>query len=276
MVAGDVPAGLSLCRAAGWNQTRREWELFLQLSPDGCKVAVDDNGEVVGNVATVRYEDHFSWIGMVLVDPVMQRQGIGIQLLRESIQILSNESTVKLDATPAGRNIYLQLDFGDEYRLSRMQLKRGHLTGQSASSACLIQRNDLVSIHEKDRQVFGADRRRILQWLFEGGKQFAFQIESQGNVQAYCFGRTGHDFVQIGPIISDTTNNAIALVSAALRNSNGSPIVLDVLHHSPEWVDWLTSIGFEEQRPLIRMCRGTNSHPGIPELQYAILGPELG
>src|SRR5688500_8130194 len=96
MVEGDVPAGLYLCRAAGWNQTADDWELFLKLSPDGCRVAVDDRGKVRGTVATVRYEDRFSWIGMVLVDPAMQRQGIGIQLLRESLQVLSEEETIKL------------------------------------------------------------------------------------------------------------------------------------------------------------------------------------
>ena len=124
MVDGDVPAGLSLCRAAGWNQTVEDWELFLKLSPEGCRVAVDEGGQVMGTVTTVRYEDRFSWIGMVLVDPMRQRQGIGIQLLRESLQVLCEDDTVKLDATPAGRHIYLQLDFTDEYFLSRMEIPR--------------------------------------------------------------------------------------------------------------------------------------------------------
>ncbi len=88
-------------------------------------MAVDEEGKVAGTVATVRYEDHFSWIGMVLVDPARKRQGIGIQLLREALQILSGEETVKLDATPEGRQIYLQLDFVDEYPLTRMQVGRG-------------------------------------------------------------------------------------------------------------------------------------------------------
>src|SRR5690606_6327999 len=108
MVSGDIPAGLSLCRAAGWNQTAEDWNLFLKLSPKGCCVAVDDEGQVRGTVTTVRYEDHFSWIGMVLVDPSHQRRGIGIQLLREALHVLGDEGTIKLDATPAGRTVYVQ------------------------------------------------------------------------------------------------------------------------------------------------------------------------
>lgn len=276
MVAGDLPAGLSLCRSAGWNQTRRDWELFLSISPEGCRVAVDDEGEVVGTVATVRYEDHFSWIGMVLVAPDRQRQGIGIQLLRESLQILCLENTVKLDATPAGRQIYVQLDFVDEYPISRMQLIHGTTADLPSSRARLIQRPDVSAIIEMDNKVFGANRKRVLQWLLDGGKQFAFVVQDDRGVQGYCFGRTGFNYTQIGPVIAHDLSTAKDLVSAALRNCKNTAVVLDALHHTPAWIQWLSSIGFEEQRPLIRMYRGSNQFPGIPEKQFAILGPELG
>src|SRR6267142_1280393 len=120
MKAGDIAAGLSLCGYYGWNQLARDWELFLRMSPEGCCVGADEEGKVVGTVTTLRYQDHFSWIGMVLVDPARQRQGIGGQLLQESLHILRNEKIVKLDATPEGRVVYLKLNFVDEYRLSRM------------------------------------------------------------------------------------------------------------------------------------------------------------
>lgn len=276
MVAGDLPAGLSLSRSAGWNQTRRDWELFLNMSPEGCRVAVDDEGEVVGTVATIRYDNHFSWIGMVLVSPSCQRQGIGIQLLRESLQILSAEDTVKLDATPAGRKIYLQLDFADEYPIARMQLARASATNLPPGNARLVQKPDLSAILEMDLQVFGATRKRILQWVLDGGKQFAFILQNERGIQGYCFGRTGFSFIQLGPVIANDLATAKDLLSAALRNCKDTPVVVDVLLHTPEWVQWLSSIGFQEQRPLIRMYRGSNQYPGTPKKQFAIMGPELG
>src|SRR5690349_11093844 len=123
MVKADIDAGLILCRSAGWNQLENDWKIFLELSPDGNRVAVDENGKVVGTVTTISYEDHFSWIGMVLVDPEKKRQGIGTQLLLEALRVLVNMDTIKLDATPAGREVYLKLGFVDEYMLSRMVLK---------------------------------------------------------------------------------------------------------------------------------------------------------
>lgn len=119
MESGDISAGLHLCRAHGWNQLSSDLELFLQLSPDGCRVAVEE-AKIVGTVTTVSYESRFSWIGMVLVDPAYQRKGIGRQLLLEALDILKQEETIKLDATPAGREVYIKLGFVDEYPLSRM------------------------------------------------------------------------------------------------------------------------------------------------------------
>jgi len=277
MTAGDIPAGLSLCRAAGWNQISRDWELFLQLSPEGCRVAMaEDEMKVVGTATTVQYEDHFSWIGMVLVDPDRHRQGIGSQLLRESLQVLKDVETVKLDATPAGRQVYLQLDFVDEYEISRMALKNISPATLPDSTARPIRADDLPALLAFDKKVFGANRLPVLEWLLAGGSAYAFLLENHEGIRGYCFGRPGHNFTHIGPVVSHDPEAARELVSAALRHCSGPAVVLDALLHTREWMQWLLSIGFQEQRPLIRMYRGTNAHPGIPEKQFAILGPEFG
>lgn len=276
MVDGDVPAGLALCRAAGWNQTIEDWDLFLKLSPKGCCVAVDDEGQVRGTAATVRYEDHFSWIGMVLVDPIFQRQGIGIQLLREALHILYDEDTVKLDATPAGRHIYLQLDFIDEYRISRMA--HPGVSGHSMPDSPVrpVKENDLGRIVEFDQEVFGANRERLLKSILRRNQRLAFIAEDNDRISGYCFGRTGYELTHIGPVIAKDFASARNVVSAALNSAAGRAVCIDILHHSREWTDWLLSMGFSEQRPLIRMYRGNNLHPGLPEKQFAILGPEFG
>ena len=105
MSTADIDAGLRLCRASHWNQTARDWELFLKLSPHGCRVAVKD-GLVIGTVTTVRYEERFSWIGMVLVDPAERGQGIGSLLMSEAMDVLNDIPSIRLDATPAGHKVY--------------------------------------------------------------------------------------------------------------------------------------------------------------------------
>ncbi len=274
MKTEDIPAGLALCRAAGWNQLAREWELFLHLSPDGCLVATKE-GRVVGTAATIRYQHFFSWIGMVLVDPGCRRQGVGMQLLKEALQVLHNEQTIKLDATPAGREVYLKLDFVDEYSLSRM-VSNDTVKKWNASNVRLLNKKDLPAVAEFDSDVFGANRQLLLEWMQEGAPQFAFVMEEKNVVQGYCLGRHGYNFMHIGPVIAKKVSIAKGLVSAALNNCIGKAVILDITHFDPEWKDWLISIGFTEQRPLIRMYRGSNNFSSLPEKQFAILGPEFG
>ena len=263
----DIDAGLGLCRSAGWNQLENDWKLFLELNPHGSRVAIDENGKIIGTVTTIIYEDHFSWVGMVLVDPSRKRQGIGTQLLHEALEILALQETIKLDATPAGREVYLKLGFRDEYTLCRMMAM--HIAELPGCNVAATTQNDLPRIFQKDRAVFGASRIELLQRLFKKFPEFSYAGSG-----SYSFGRRGYNYTQIGPVIANSLNDAMEVTSAALKNTD-SPVILDVLHGSP-FYEWLISIGFTEQRKLIRMYRGINSYPGIPENQFAILGPEFG
>jgi GNAT superfamily N-acetyltransferase len=276
METKDIPDGLSLCRAAGWNQRSADWELFLKINKEGCRVALDDGGKVVGTVTTVRYEDHFSWIGMVLVDPARRREGIGIQLLNEAISIVGGQTAIKLDATPAGREIYLKLDFQDEYPLSRLHCGAVKAASLIRSSARLMTSNDIPILLQVDEEVFGAKRSEVIESAANGAPQYAVVMEDLTGIKGYCLGRYGHHYTQIGPLIADDWMTAKHLISAALINCIDQPVIIDVPGHSREWLEWLGHVGFIEQRPFIRMFLGTNSWPGKPEKQFAILGPEFG
>lgn len=290
MRRADIAAGLGLCRASRWNQLSRDWEFFLQFSPHGCRVAVKDD-QVIGTVTTVSYQDRddragdkegagqnrFSWVGMVMVDSRERRRGIGSQLLREALEILGAQATVRLDATPAGREVYLKLDFVDEYRLSRMEtIVANRIEVGEENLARPMTEADLPQVFEVDYQAFGADRGALLKWLFDGSPEYSWLITQDGEVAGYTFGRQGFNFEHLGPVIAKSADLAKQLVTACLSNQAGRALILDASHQDPEWIRWLESIGFREQRPFIRMFRGENRYPGTPEMQFAILGPEFG
>jgi GNAT superfamily N-acetyltransferase len=284
----DIEAGLRLCRSARWNQTSRDWEMFLKLNPAGCRVAVKDE-TVIGTVTTVRYEDRFSWIGMVLVDPAERGQGIGTRLISEALDVLKDMPSIKLDATPAGCEVYRKLNFVDEYRLSRME-KAAPCDGlmQPGNPARPMTKGDLPAIAIFDRQVFGAERRMILEWMFDGAPEYAWVIEQEGQegqegrgeqggqVAGYTFGRHGFNFEHLGPVVAHDQQTARRLVEACVRRQADRKFILDASHYEPDWRVWLESIGFREQRPFIRMFYRDNPHPGLPPKQFGILGPEFG
>lgn len=275
MTVEDIPAGLALCRTARWNQLQREWELFLTLSPTACRVAIKDN-RVVGTVTTVSYQQSVSWIGMVLVDPTERRQGIGTKLLNEALDVLKAQSLVGLDATPAGREVYLKLGFTDECRLSRMETVVAGFKPDQNNPARPLTEADWPQVFALDKQTFGVDRSSMLEWMFAGAPEFARLVERDARIVGFAFGRHGFNFEHIGPVVAEDVQSAKQLVSACLVGQAGKPFIIDAAHQEAEWLRWLESVGFKEQRPFIRMFRGGATRPGAPEKQFAILGPEFG
>lgn len=233
--------------------------------------------QVIGTVTTVSYQKLFSWIGMVLVDPAERQQGIGTRLLNEALSILQNQPLVGLDATPAGREVYLKLGFTDECRLSRMEMVVADSfgRGENNSSRRMIEA-DWPQVLDLDKQVFGADRSLILKWVRDGAPDLARVVERHGCVVGFSFGRHGFNFDHIGPVIAEDAPTAIQLASACLAERRGKSCVIDAAHHNEEWLGWLNACGFKEQRPFIRMFCGDATRPGIPQKQFAILGPEFG
>jgi len=291
LTADDIPAGLRLCRIAGWNQLAADWELFLHLSPRGCRAAVQD-GEVVGTVTTVNYENRFAWVGMVLVDPETRGQGVGTRLLQEALSILRGLPSIRLDATPQGRPVYQRLGFEDEYELCRMQLAETIAAGLPRSSAANspsslsqsevrsirpMRAEDLVTVAEADRRIFGADRREVLRWALEQSPEYAWIATGPAGLEGYCLGRHGFNFDQIGPIHSQRELVSQRLVTASLSSVKpGTRVIVDPLLHSPSWLDRLRQAGFVHQRPFTRMALRENRHPGFPGEMWTMFGPEFG
>ena len=274
MEKADLPAALQLCRLAHWNQLARDWELFLNVSPDGCWVATK-NGVVIGSVATVKYQEKFCWIGMVLVNPAERGQGIGTQLLQQALTFLKEFETVKLDATPVGREVYVKLGFVDEYPLKRLQTKVSDQFLIETSARPMTEK-DLAAVGDFDEKIFGASRRELLQWMFDGAREYSWLIEYDQAIKGFCLGRHGANFEHLGPIVAVDEAHARQLVSACLRNHIGREFILDSLSHHSNWTDWLHEIGFVAQRPFMRMVCGNNQAGENSSLQFAIAGPEFG
>ena len=272
----DIQAGLRLCRLAHWNQLAADWELFLTLSPQGCRAAVSDD-QVVGTVTTVNFQDCFAWVGMVLVDPGYRGHGIGTRLLTLSVEILEGVPAVRLDATPQGKPVYERMGFVAEYELSRMQIELTSDSGVPSSVRTIpLGYQDLEKVLEMDQQVFGADRGPLLDWALARAPEYAWVVKGDSGVEGYCFGRHGYAFEQIGPVVAHQQEVAEQLVVSCLRGNAGKKFILDPPCFSADWLQWLSQVGFLHQRPFTRMCFGEIRHPGIPQKQWAIFGPEVG
>ena len=130
--------------------------------------------------------------------------------------------------------------------------------------------SDLPAVLRRDREVFGADRSRLLASLFQRSPECAW-IAGDG----YSFGRPGYLYHQLGPVVAPDRDTARALVSHCCSAVLGRRLAIDPPQLDPQWLEWLKSVGFEEERPFVRMFRRGDTPPGDLARQYAITGPEF-
>lgn len=268
----DVPAGLHLSSAAGWNQTAEDWAIFIR---HGTVFGLrDPEGALVATAATLPYAE-FGYVAMVLVSPVWRKRGLATGLVETAIRSLRGRGLVPvLDATPAGAVVYGRLGFKRIFDLCRWELvTTSGAPRQKASEpaagpdylACLD------ALTQLDAGAFGCERRFLLEDFLQRPKTRAFTLGDRG----FLLARRGHCAMQLGPLVAQTQADALRLLETSL-GSFGGPLFLDVREQCTDIAMWLESRGFRRQRPFQRMAFGRTQAFGDPRRLMVATGPEFG
>jgi GNAT superfamily N-acetyltransferase len=278
MTPGDIPYGMKLKSLAGWNQLEADWKMLLDAGGENFVASLD--GDDAGIAVSLPYQDHFTWIAMVLVDPGARRKGVGKTLMNKSIELTRPKGPIRLDATPEGFELYSTLGFQSEYELVRYikSSDENPVKQNSHASEAVIQMGDaeLESVARLDIPTFGADRSSILRNIYSRNPEYAFCRKENGSIKAYCMGRSGSRYEHIGPIIAEGTPYAADVLAAVIEPLGSKDAVIDVFEDKTDWIAILEESGFTKQRSFTRMCLGNLQNPGITEKQFAIGGPEIG
>ena len=195
LLAGDLVAADRLRDQAGWNQAPGDWQRLLAWQPGGCFVAEDPDGQVDGTVTTTPYSGAPSsaWVGMVLVDQSVRRQGLGRALLTRAVEWLEHHDVgmIGLDATPVGKTLYDQTGFADVYTLQRQHAVVPDVV--SPAEVTPLGSDDVARLAELDRAAFfGLDRQRILRDLHRAHPSGCWlKQDAHGRVEGYVLSRPG-------------------------------------------------------------------------------------
>lgn len=271
---GDANA---LVRESGWNQIDADWRVFLEL---GRVYAVrNSENRVVATAATLPHEGKFAWISMVLVNADYRRQGLATRLLRRCIDDLTASGLVPvLDATPDGREVYRGLGFQDAWGYQRMVLRTPPaMSGRPVENIEVHPIDDAAwpAICDYDASAFGARRDALLMRLRGRQPQAEFYATREGRISGLLLGRDGRSANQLGPLIADDDEAALALLRRAMSGVE-APIYVDFADAKVTLRSWLEEIGFSGVRPLTRMILGTNMRFDDAQRTYAVAGPEFG
>lgn len=282
MVETDLLLGDQLRALAGWNQTMEDWRRWWSYQPRGCFVG-EWNGQSVGTATTTSYGNEVAWIGMVLVHPDFRRRGIASALLRHCLDFLSSIRAVELDATPLGKPLYEQLGFVEKWALTRWErpgvgerLRSTRSTLDRISILSSFDAADRTAIHTLDARAFGIGRARLLDLLMDQTLSVLVSRERDGRIDGFGLVREGSRARYLGPIASTNPGNVRPLVERALDAAGDRPIYWDIPDANVVSVEIARDCGFRPQRPLLRMCRGSNDWPENLEYYYGIADPAVG
>jgi GNAT superfamily N-acetyltransferase len=275
----ELTAAEALVCEVGWNQVAADWRIFFDL---GTVYAVrNSKGRVVATAATLPHGGRFAWISMVLVTAEYRRQGLARRLLNRCVADLTGIGLVPvLDATPAGRSVYLALGFSDTWGMHRLACREWQ--GRDAAVAMdragvirAITDNDWPALCQYDAAAFGADRRGVLERLRGRVPQAELLAHRGGRVVGFLLGRDGRSATQLGPLVAEDDAIAQALLLKGLAAVKG-PIYIDLADAKVQLRDTLEAGGFVPQRPLTRMVHRRTESFDDPVRTFAVAGPELG
>jgi GNAT superfamily N-acetyltransferase len=250
---------LELSLEAGWNQTEEDWERLQSLEPNGI-FQVDCDGVVAATATLLTFGNTLGWVGMVLTRASHRRRGFARRLMNEVLDEAHtrNIATLKLDATDAGRPLYLDCGFIDEQPIERWRREPAPLPTAEPPRYGPIP----VSL---DREAFGADRTAFLAEL----GFFAVAPE------AYASSRPGARARYLGPCVARDEAAAADLIRSTIALHPSEPWFWDLLPSNVSAVRIATGLGFSPVRRLTRMRLG----PPLANndaLVYAIAGFEAG
>jgi GNAT superfamily N-acetyltransferase len=269
---GDADA---LVKEAGWNQTEADWRTFLD---SGTVYAIRDKGKVIATAATLPYGGKFAWISMVLIAGYYRRQGLGTKLMQRCLDDLAEKGLVPvLDATPAGRDVYVNLGFEDSFGYKRMLLNDRKVVPSLESSIAVEAISDSAwpALCAYDATIFGADRSNVLTRLRGRLPEAEFCVWRGGHIVGFLMGRMGRRAAQLGPLVAESCEIACALLAQALETVS-APVYIDFIDDKPLTARFLAIAGFTAERPLTRMLLKRNTAFQDVAQSYAVVGPEFG
>ncbi|MBD3897755.1 GNAT family N-acetyltransferase [Halomonas sp. ML-15] len=272
MLEGDLPTAHQLSQAVRWPHRIEDWQFVHRL---GSGFVAERNGEVIGSAMCWSHGSDYASLGMIIVSPDAQGNGIG-RALMESILDLIGERNTLLFATPEGQPLYEQLGF---QAIGTVHQHRGTIVkptvvapppGERIRPAGL---NDRTKLIEMAAAGAGMPRASVLNELLQVADGVV--LDNQGELTGFALiRRFGHGYV-IGPVVATSVERAQAMISYWAGARVDSFIRIDV-DDSGQLSPWLQELGLLQADSVVAMVKGKAPAPATGLQQFAIINQALG
>lgn len=268
----DIPAARELSRQQEWPHRAVDWEFLFR---QGSGFVAEASGEVVGTTMVWPYGEDAANLGMVIVSPKMQGQGIGRRLMEAGLEGLGDRS-VRLTSTEEGRPLYTKFGFQPVGRIFQHQGLVDSVPLVALRPNERVRpagRNDRSTVAELDRRATGADRGKLISSILETSR--AVMMDSNNSPVGFAvLRRFGRGF-SVGPTVAADALAAKALISHWLGSKAGKFCRVDVAESSG-LSPWLEELGLPCVGGGTTMIRG-KPFVGAPDVKtFSLVNQALG
>jgi len=245
-VAADIPMIVPVFMRGFHYKMNHERLLhwLLKLQPDGFWNATM-NGDVAGMVGAVRYGPA-AYVSMMVVDPALQRRGIGHALMKALLADLDRHdcTTVMLESTEEGMPLYRSFGFEVQGTTHDVRRKCERDLVPAAAEPLPPRFDEIVAL---DAEAFGAPRRQMLQQLL------ALPNSRARHMDGGCI--VANEYV-VGPWVARSPEIAETLLDQALQLTSTKAGRLMVPSENESALDMLEQRGYEIVHTSPHMSRG--------------------
>jgi GNAT superfamily N-acetyltransferase len=219
----EMSFAINAARLEGWNPGLFDADCFYHADPNGFLMA-EIEGNTVGCISAVAYNDNYGFIGFFLVDPEYRGQWHGIRLGKVALEYLGDRN-VGLDGVLEKQVAYQNFGFNYAYKNIRFE---GKAKSKKSLAALPIANVDFNKLLEYDRKIFLFPRTAFLRRWIAQVDSFGYYLENKDHLVGYGILRKCVTGYRIGPLFADDEIIAREIVDALLSNIPGEFYYLDI------------------------------------------------
>ncbi|MDM5190057.1 GNAT family N-acetyltransferase [Bacillus sp. DX4.1] len=265
----NIPDLLSLCKAVGWLQhesfMKTQFEMYLSV---GTLFGCIHNKTLIAAGGVFPFESGFSSIGMLIVHPNFQKQGLGRMLLDTCTQIAPASLPIMLIATDVGVPLYQSNGFTTTTTIHRFEKLVTH-TPINTSHLKQVHLHDLESLIKLDQIATGAHRSHLYSLLLNRAT-FAFKIERNDRIEAFALCIQKGDTLCVTPLIANHEEDAIHVLQTICKTWNGT-IRIDIPHSQFTFREYLQTENFQETLLSPLMIKNGSRLSGNRNILFAMM-----
>ena len=254
----DFRFATELANTMNWNMTQEDFEVNMQLEPDGCLVLMDDSKPI--GVATCIDYGQVGLFGNLVVKEAYRKQGAGSQLVKHAVNYLRRKgtTTIGLYAYSALTAFYSKLGFTHDADFVVLKANTVSTLPKSEGKLEAARVNDLPHIEALDTGCFGASRKRLLDLILQNPNNLGFVAVEGPEIVGFIAAKVFGEASEVGPLVCQKTHpeTAVKLLHEVLRKLEGAEAYIYLPAAESALLDTVFKAGFTEEFRLARMFYG--------------------